>query len=151
MNASRRVEIRSQKRLFDDFFKIDEFIVVHQRYDGSMSGAERRLVFERGDAVAVLLFDADARSVVLVEQFRPPPVRGSSPVGVRDPTQLPRTCARRASKRNSRAPNMIVANIRGRKKSSMRNVSSAASSSSRGYCGSPIRTAASTTPRLPGA
>ena len=72
MNASRRVEIRSQKRLFDDFFKIDELIVVHQRYDGSMSGAERRLVFERGDAVAVLLFDADARSVVLVEQFRPP-------------------------------------------------------------------------------
>ena len=51
MNASRRVEIRSQKRLFDDFFKIDELIVVHQRYDGSMSGAERRLVFERGDAV----------------------------------------------------------------------------------------------------
>ena len=66
MNASRRVEIRSQKRLFDDFFKIDELIVVHQRYDGSMSGVERRLVFERGDAVAVLLFDADARSVVLV-------------------------------------------------------------------------------------
>jgi hypothetical protein len=72
MNASRRVEIRSQKRLFDDFFKVDELIVVHQRYDGGMSGAERRLVFERGDAVAVLLFDADARSVVLVEQFRPP-------------------------------------------------------------------------------
>ena len=58
MNASRRVEISSQKRLFDDFFKIDELIVVHQRYDGSMSGVERRLVFERGDAVAVLLFDA---------------------------------------------------------------------------------------------
>jgi ADP-ribose pyrophosphatase len=72
MNASRRVDIRSQKRLFDDFFKVDELIVRHQRYDGSMSGAERRLVFERGDAVAVLLFDADARSVVLVEQFRPP-------------------------------------------------------------------------------
>jgi ADP-ribose pyrophosphatase len=72
MNAIRRVEIRSQKRLFDDFFKIDELIVAHQRYDGSMSGAERRLVFERGDAVAVLLFDAGARSVVLVEQFRPP-------------------------------------------------------------------------------
>ena len=72
MNASRRVEISSQKRLCDDFFKIDELIVVHQRYDGSMSRVERRLVFERGDAVAVLLFDADARSVVLVEQFRPP-------------------------------------------------------------------------------
>lgn len=29
-------------------------------------------MFERGDAVAVLLFDAGARAVVLVEQFRPP-------------------------------------------------------------------------------
>ena len=72
MNANRRVEIRSQKRLFDDFFKIDELIVRHQRYDGSMSGEERRLVFERGDAVAVLLFDVAARAAMLVEQFRPP-------------------------------------------------------------------------------
>jgi nudix-type nucleoside diphosphatase (YffH/AdpP family) len=72
MSSGRRVEIRRQKRLFDDFFKIDELIVAHQRFDGSMSGEERRLVFERGDAVAVLLFDADARAAVLVEQFRAP-------------------------------------------------------------------------------
>ena len=72
MSAGRRVEIRGQKRLFDDFFKIDELIVRHQRYDGGMSGEERRLVFERGDAVAVLLFDAHARAAVLVEQFRSP-------------------------------------------------------------------------------
>ena len=72
MNARRRVEIRSQKRLFDDFFKIDELILTHERYDGRMSGDERRRVFERGDAVAVLLFDAAARAVVVVEQFRPP-------------------------------------------------------------------------------
>jgi len=61
MGAGRRIEIRGQKRLFDDFFKIDELIVRHQRYDGSMSGDERRLVFERGDAIAVLLFDEEAR------------------------------------------------------------------------------------------
>jgi nudix-type nucleoside diphosphatase (YffH/AdpP family) len=72
MSAARRVDIRAQKRLLDDFFKVDELIVSHERYDGSMSGDERRLVFARGDAVAVLLFDADARSVVLVEQFRAP-------------------------------------------------------------------------------
>ena len=29
-------------------------------------------MFERGDAVAVLLFDTQARAAVLVEQFRPP-------------------------------------------------------------------------------
>jgi ADP-ribose pyrophosphatase len=72
MNGGRRVEIRGENRLLDDFFKIDEIIVAHQRFDGRMSGDERRLVFERGDAVAVLLFDADARSLVVVEQFRLP-------------------------------------------------------------------------------
>jgi nudix-type nucleoside diphosphatase (YffH/AdpP family) len=71
MSGGRTVEIRSERRLFDDFFKVDELIVAHERYDGRMSGDERRLVFERGDAAAVLLFDADARSVVLVEQFKP--------------------------------------------------------------------------------
>jgi nudix-type nucleoside diphosphatase (YffH/AdpP family) len=72
MTDHRRVEIRKERRLLDDFFKIDEVIVAHQRYDGGMSGDERRLVFERGDAVAVLLFDGSAQTVVLVEQFRLP-------------------------------------------------------------------------------
>jgi ADP-ribose pyrophosphatase len=71
MSGSRTVEIRNKRRLFDDFFKVDELILAHERYDGRMSGDERRLVFERDDAAAVLLFDADARSVVLVEQFKP--------------------------------------------------------------------------------
>jgi ADP-ribose pyrophosphatase len=71
MSGGRTVEIRNERRLFDDFFKVDELILAHERYDGRMSGDERRLVFERGDAAAVLLFDADARSVVLVEQFKP--------------------------------------------------------------------------------
>lgn len=72
MSADRRVEICRQNRLFDDFFKIDELIVRHERYDGGMSAQERRLVFERGDAIAALLFDERARSVVLIEQFRAP-------------------------------------------------------------------------------
>ena len=76
MPNRRRVEIRSQKRLFDDFFKIDEIIVSHQQYDGKMSADQRRLNFERGDAVAVLLFNTDTRSVVLVEQFKVPALIG---------------------------------------------------------------------------
>jgi nudix-type nucleoside diphosphatase (YffH/AdpP family) len=76
MQGRRRVEIRSQKRLFDDFFKIDEMIVSHRQYDGKMSADQRRLVFERGDAVAVLLFNTDTRSVVLVEQFKVPSLVG---------------------------------------------------------------------------
>src|SRR5215468_8411141 len=72
MSGQRRVEIRGQHRLLNDFFKVDEVTVAHQRYDGTMSADERRLVFERGDAIAVLLLDKQTRSVVAVEQFRLP-------------------------------------------------------------------------------
>ena len=76
MQGRRRVEIKSEKRLFDDFFKIDEIVVSHQQYDGTMSADQRRLNFERGDAVAVLLFNTDTRSVVVVEQFKVPSLIG---------------------------------------------------------------------------
>ncbi len=67
---SGRAVIERERRLFDDFFKIDEFLISHEQIDGTMSAGQRRLVFERGDAVAVLLLNVDIKSVVLVEQFR---------------------------------------------------------------------------------
>jgi nudix-type nucleoside diphosphatase (YffH/AdpP family) len=67
-----RAAITRQRRLFDDFFKIDELLVTHRQTDGAMSSVQRRLVFERGDSVAVLLFNEDRRTVVLVEQFKAP-------------------------------------------------------------------------------
>jgi nudix-type nucleoside diphosphatase (YffH/AdpP family) len=72
MPLPRKAEIRKQTRLFDDFFQIDEVIVAHERQDGTMSPDERRLIFERGDAVAVLLYNADANAVVMVNQFKVP-------------------------------------------------------------------------------
>lgn len=76
MQAPRRVDIRKQTRLFDDFFKIDEVIVSHEQYNGTMSADQRRLIFERGDLVAVLLLDLDLKSVVLTEQFKVPSLVG---------------------------------------------------------------------------
>jgi len=67
-----RAVITRQRRLFDDFFTIDELFVTHRQIDGTVSSAQRRLVFERGDSVAVLLFNRDRRAVVLVEQFKAP-------------------------------------------------------------------------------
>ena len=67
---SGRAVIERERRVFDDFFKIDEFLVSHEQIDGTMSAGQKRLVFERRDAVAVLLLDVDMKSVVLVEQFR---------------------------------------------------------------------------------
>jgi nudix-type nucleoside diphosphatase (YffH/AdpP family) len=68
----RATAITQQRRLFDDFFKIDELMVAHQKNDGTMSSVQRRLVFERGDSVAVLLFNRERNTIVLVEQFKVP-------------------------------------------------------------------------------
>jgi ADP-ribose pyrophosphatase len=67
-----KVEVLSRRRLFDDFFKIDETMVRFERFDGTMSEAVRWLVFERGDSVAVLVVNAKRRTVCLVQQFRYP-------------------------------------------------------------------------------
>jgi nudix-type nucleoside diphosphatase (YffH/AdpP family) len=68
--------IERQRRVFDDFFKVDELWVAHEQKDGSMSVAQRRLVFERGDSAAVLIFNAERECLVLVEQFKVPALLG---------------------------------------------------------------------------
>jgi nudix-type nucleoside diphosphatase (YffH/AdpP family) len=72
----RRVEISGPTHKLDDFFKVDEYSVSYEKLDGQMSGAQRRLVFERGDSVSVLLFNIDSRNVVLVKQFKLPALIG---------------------------------------------------------------------------
>lgn len=80
----RRAVIERQRRLLDDFFKVDELFVTHENTNGrtqehsggNLGAAQRWLVFERGDAAAVLIFNADRRVVVLVEQFRAPVLVG---------------------------------------------------------------------------
>jgi nudix-type nucleoside diphosphatase (YffH/AdpP family) len=66
------VVVRSKRRVFDGFFKIDELLVSYRKYDGTMSEDQSRLVFERGDAVGALIYDRDTNRVVLVEQFKAP-------------------------------------------------------------------------------
>jgi nudix-type nucleoside diphosphatase (YffH/AdpP family) len=67
-----KVEVIRCRRVFDDFFKIDEAELRFERYDGTMSEVVRRLNFERGDSAAALLFDARSRTVYLIEQFMYP-------------------------------------------------------------------------------
>jgi len=69
---SKKIDIEHKKIAFDDDFKIEEAKIRFQRYNGEMSNLVRRLVFERGDAVAALLFNHDSQKVLLIEQFRYP-------------------------------------------------------------------------------
>jgi len=68
----RKVDVRSRRRLLDDFFKVDDAELSFERFDGSMTPPVRRLVFERGDSVAAVVFDRDAERLLLTEQFRFP-------------------------------------------------------------------------------
>lgn len=68
----KKVEILKKKRVFDDFFKVDEALLTYEKFDGRMSDTVRRLNFERGDAAAALVFNRQSQKVILVEQFRYP-------------------------------------------------------------------------------
>jgi nudix-type nucleoside diphosphatase (YffH/AdpP family) len=72
MPEYQKVKVHKQNRILDDFFKVDEMIVSHQKTDGSMSAEQRRLIFERGNSAAVLLFNTESKCVVLVNQFKAP-------------------------------------------------------------------------------
>lgn len=54
------------------FFDIDAYMVEHTKFDGTLSSPQRLEVFERGDAVGVLLYNRDKESVIAVRQFRLP-------------------------------------------------------------------------------
>src|SRR5262245_34376451 len=77
MSGTPPVIVRSKRRVFDGFFKLDEVTVSHRQFDGTMSPEKKLLVFERGDAVAALIFNRDSGEVVLVEQFRAPTLERS--------------------------------------------------------------------------
>ncbi len=67
-----KVIIKDSKREYDGFFKVDKVVLQHEKFDGSMSKEIDRLNFNRGDTVAVILYNKTNKSVVLIRQFRYP-------------------------------------------------------------------------------
>ncbi|MFQ5965281.1 MAG: NUDIX domain-containing protein [Candidatus Scalinduaceae bacterium] len=74
-----KVIIKDLKREYDGIFKIDKAILQHEKFDGSMSKEIVRLNFNRGDTVAVLLYNKINKSVILVKQFRYPAYLNNGP------------------------------------------------------------------------
>ncbi|MFQ5581693.1 MAG: NUDIX domain-containing protein [Mariprofundaceae bacterium] len=71
-----RFNLIDQKRLHRGFFRLDAYTVEHECFNGGTQTICREHL-ERGDAVAVLLFDPARNEVLLIEQFRiGPAVRG---------------------------------------------------------------------------
>ncbi len=92
----KRVRIISRKDIFkQSFFRLEEAQLQYERYDGTMSPPLTRISFERRDAVAALLHNPTDDTIVLIEQFRYPALKGSDgwlrelPAGVVDPGEDP--------------------------------------------------------------
>lgn len=68
----RKVEIESQRYLLDDVFRVEEVFLRFEKFDGRMSESIRRLNFDRGDSVGMLVFNRDTQKLLLIEQFRYP-------------------------------------------------------------------------------
>lgn len=62
-------KITSEKYVFNDFFKIKEAKISHDTFDGNNIEIERKC-FERGDSVAVLIYETDSNSILFTNQFR---------------------------------------------------------------------------------
>jgi len=94
-----------KRLLYNGFFRLDAYTVEHERFDGGKQIVVREHL-ERGDAVAVLLYDPVRDAVLFIEQFRiGPAVRNGVKeqdawlieivAGMVDEGETPEACARR--------------------------------------------------------
>jgi ADP-ribose pyrophosphatase len=71
----KKVSIEEQKYLLDDFFKVEEAYLRFELFSGEMSRRLRRLSLERGDSVAILVYNVTTEKIILINQFRYPTYR----------------------------------------------------------------------------
>lgn len=64
------VKIGKKEVVFQGFFRMEKITLGHRRFNGEWLGPFTRELFERGEAVCVLLYDPARDHVVLTEQFR---------------------------------------------------------------------------------
>ncbi len=64
------IKLLNKEVMHDGFFNLNRYQLQHTLFAGGWSDVVSRELFERGDAVAVLLYDPNADKVVIIEQFR---------------------------------------------------------------------------------
>ena len=68
--SDERVEVVEKTTPYRGYFQVDSYRLRHRRFEGGWTDVMQREVFERGHAAAVLPYDPERDTVVLIEQFR---------------------------------------------------------------------------------
>ncbi|MBL0710561.1 MAG: NUDIX domain-containing protein [Colwellia sp.] len=76
--AKSDINILALKTKYHGFFQLNEYQLNHKLFSGAQSETFTREVFERGDAVVVVLYDVDKDKLLLLEQFRAGAIRASN-------------------------------------------------------------------------
>ncbi|HMA48340.1 MAG TPA: NUDIX domain-containing protein [Magnetospirillaceae bacterium] len=99
------VEILEKTTPFQGYFRVDRYVLKFRRFDGGWSPDVTREIFERGHAVALVLYDPVRDEVGLCEQFRPGALAAGwhpwlieLPAGIIDEGQTPEAVAIREAK-----------------------------------------------------
>lgn len=98
-----QIDVQDRRRVYSNFYALDEMRLSHTRFDGTMSAPLDRAVFVGSDAAIVLPYDPLRDRVLLIEQVRMGPLaRGDKscwqlePIaGAVDPGETPQAAARR--------------------------------------------------------
>lgn len=72
MILMKQVRIDERKFVLDDFFKVEEARLQYELHNGEMSQPVRRFSLERGNSVAVLVYNLDTQKIIVTNQFRYP-------------------------------------------------------------------------------
>src|SRR5919108_3028283 len=97
----KKVSIERKKYILDDTFKVEEAYLRFEQFNGEMSPRVRRLSLERGNSVAILVFNRSTEKLILISQFRYPTYQNNhgwtieAIAGIVDPGETPEESARR--------------------------------------------------------
>ncbi|GAW86643.1 ADP-ribose pyrophosphatase [Bathymodiolus platifrons methanotrophic gill symbiont] len=67
-------KVIQQESMYQGFFSLNRYQVQHTLFAGGWSEVLTRELFQRGNCVAVLLYDPDVDKLVIIEQFRMGPM-----------------------------------------------------------------------------
>lgn len=96
-----KYKILQEEIVYDGFLKVKKATVVHDSFKGSEQVSATRETVERGDSVAVLLYETETDSLLFTNQFRYPVTKNDGgwiielPAGKIEEGEAPQSCAKR--------------------------------------------------------